>query len=381
MVQLKGIAWDHPRGYDPMVETAKAYQTKNSEVEIVWEKRPLQAFADRPIEEMAFDYDLMVIDHPHVGEASRKKLIHELNSNEEYKSQLNFLEDNSVGLSHQSYNFNNNQYALAIDAAAPVSAYRKDLIDNPPRTFEETIKLAEKSLVIWPIKPVDSISCFNSIAANLDNPINLTSQKFIDKNFAKNILKMMKKLSELVPKDCLSMNPINVLDIMSESNNFHFCPQLYGYSNYSRKGFSKFIVNFGNMISFNEDPNNCKGSQIGGTGLAISKNTKHLNEALDYSFWVASENCQSDLYYFAGGQPGHLKAWKNEKINNDCENFFNNTLSTLQKSWLRPRYDGYMYYQDKAGTIINNYLKEELDLEKTSVYLLEEFDRSFSVNK
>ena len=307
MKLLKGIAWDHPRGFDPMVATANLFQKKNPEVEIKWDKRPLQAFADRPIEEMAFDYDLMVIDHPHVGEASRKNLIYELNNNKQYEGELISLEKNSVGLSHQSYNFNDNQYALAIDAAAPVSAFRNDLIENPPSTFEETIKLAEQSKVIWPIKPVDSISCFNSIAANLNNPINKVPEKFVEKDLAVEILQMMKKLSQLVPKDCLSMNPINVLDIMSDSDDFYFCPQLYGYSNYSRVGFRKSVVNFGNMISFDEDKNNCKGSQIGGTGLAISKSTKYLEIALEYSFWVASEICQTDTFYKSGGQPGHLK--------------------------------------------------------------------------
>ena len=381
MIELKGIAWDHPRGFDPMVETANLFQKINPDIQIKWDKRPLQAFADRPIEEMAFDYDFMVIDHPHVGEASRKNLIYELNHNKKYENELLLLEKNSVGLSHQSYNFNGNQYALAIDAAAPVCAYREDLIDSPPNTFDETIKLAEKSKVIWPIKPVDSISCFNSIAANLDNPINVVPEKFVDRSLAIDILKMMKKLSELVPKDSLFMNPINVLDIMSESDEFYFCPQLYGYSNYSREGFRKSIVNFGNMISFNEDKNNCKGSQLGGTGLAISKTTKHLDIALDYSFWVASEVCQTDTFYKSGGQPGHLKAWQSEDVNNNSNNFFINTLNTLQKSWLRPRYDGYMYFQDKAGTLINNFLKDEIALEQTLDSLLMEFERSFSVNK
>jgi len=381
MIELKGIAWDHPRGFDPMVETANLFQKTNPDIQIKWDKRPLQAFADRPIEEMAFDYDFMVIDHPHVGEASRKNLIYELNHNKKYENELLLLEKNSVGLSHQSYNFNGNQYALAIDAASPVSAFRNDLIDNPPTTFDETIKLAEKSKVIWPIKPVDSISCFNSIAANFDNPINVVPEKFVDRSLAIDILKMMKKLSELVSKDCLFMNPINALDIMSESDEFYFCPQLYGYSNYSREGFRKSIVNFGNMISFNEYKNNCKGSQLGGTGLAISKNTKHLDIALEYSFWVASEVCQTDTFYKSGGQPGHLKAWQNEEVNNNCNNFFINTLDTLQKSWLRPRYDGYMYFQDKAGNIINNFLKDKTALEQTLDGLLTEFERSFSVNK
>ena len=135
------------------------------------------------------------------------------------------------------------------------------------------------------------------------------------------------------------------------------------------------------MISFNDDKNNSKGSQLGGTGLAISKSTNNLDIALEYSFWVASETCQIDTFYKSGGQPGHLKAWENEVVNSDCKNFFINTLDTLQKSWLRPRYDGYMYFQDKAGTLINNFLKEEIALELTLDSLLTEFERSFSVNK
>ena len=76
MKVLKGMTWDHSRGYDPMVATAEKYIQDKVDIKIMWEKRSLQAFADRPIELMAFDYDLMVIDHPHVGEASRKDLIY-----------------------------------------------------------------------------------------------------------------------------------------------------------------------------------------------------------------------------------------------------------------------------------------------------------------
>ena len=47
-----------------------------------------------------------------------------------FEDQLKSLNNSSVGLYHQSYNFNNNQYALAIDAAAPVSSFREDLIKN-----------------------------------------------------------------------------------------------------------------------------------------------------------------------------------------------------------------------------------------------------------
>ena len=191
---LKGMSWDHPRGFDPMVATAEEFTKNNPDYEIVWEKRSLQAFADRPIEQMAFDYDLMIIDHPHVGEASRKGLLIELDNYDQYKKNLEILTKQSVGISHKSYEFSNNQYALAIDAATPVSAFREDLIDDIPRTYEDVIRLAENKKVMWPIKPVDSISSFNSIAANIGSPINEKEKSFLDKNIAISILKMMKKL-------------------------------------------------------------------------------------------------------------------------------------------------------------------------------------------
>ncbi len=68
MIQLKGMTWDHSRGYDPMIATSKIFSNKHdNKVSIHWDKRSLQAFADRPIEQMVDEYDLMVIDYPHVS--------------------------------------------------------------------------------------------------------------------------------------------------------------------------------------------------------------------------------------------------------------------------------------------------------------------------
>ena len=48
MINLKGMTWDHSRGFDPMVATSKKFQEfHNNKVSIEWDKRPLQAFADR----------------------------------------------------------------------------------------------------------------------------------------------------------------------------------------------------------------------------------------------------------------------------------------------------------------------------------------------
>jgi multiple sugar transport system substrate-binding protein len=382
MITLKGMTWDHARGYDPMIATSKEYSKKNSDIEILWDKRSLQAFADRPIELMVHDYDFIVIDHPHVGEASTKKLLYNFSLAKNYSNQLEELSKRSVGMSHASYNFNNGQYALAIDAATPVAAYRPDLLDNIPSNINDVILLAEKNKVLWPLNPVFCITYFNSIAANWGMPINTPEKNFIDKKIGIEILILMKKLTKLLPQECLKMDPIQTLDFISENNDKIYSPMLYGYVNYSREGFRKNRIKFDDMPSFDTSSKiNCKGSQIGGTGLAISAFSKNIDLALDYAFWVASKDCQSSLFYFSGGQPGHLDAWKNNQINEDSLNFFLSTLKTMEKGWVRPRYNGYMYFQDVAGSIINDFLnsddKEEIIIDK----LTSEFEKSFDVNK
>ena len=42
MINLKGMTWDHSRGFDPMVATSKKFQEiHNNKVSIEWDKRPL----------------------------------------------------------------------------------------------------------------------------------------------------------------------------------------------------------------------------------------------------------------------------------------------------------------------------------------------------
>ena len=101
----------------------------------------------------------------------------------------------------------------------------------------------------------------------------------------------------------------------------------------------------------------------------------------DYAFWIASQECQSTLFYFSGGQPGHIDAWKNQDVNADSLDFFQSTLKTMREGWVRPRYNGYMYFQDVAGTIINNYLHYGENELSVIDNLRNEFEKSFYVNK
>jgi multiple sugar transport system substrate-binding protein len=160
MIELTGITWNHTRGYLPMVATAQRFSELYPEVAITWHMRSLQAFADAPLPELASQFDLMVIDHPSIGEAAHQYLLLPLDQH----LPADFLADqadHSVGSSHKSYHYNGRQYALAIDAATPISGWRPDLLERAeaelPSTWEDLLALARRGLVTLPAIPIDSL--------------------------------------------------------------------------------------------------------------------------------------------------------------------------------------------------------------------------------
>ena len=79
-------------------------------------------------------------------------------------------------------------------------------------------------------------------------------------------------------------------------------------------------------------------------------------EAVEYAFWIAGAECQKDQFFHSGGQPGNAIAWESEECNDLTRNFFRNTRKTLETSWLRPRYNGYMKFQAEGGKLVHDCL-------------------------
>ena len=377
MITLKGMTWDHSRGFDPMLATSKKFQeTHNNAVTIQWDKRPLQAFADRPIEDMTDDYDMIVIDYPHVGEVASKGLLQNLDL-PKYSSHIEQLKKQSVGKSHESYYINNKQWALAIDAASQTACYREDLIPSYPSNWNALLDLAKNNRVLWPLKPVHAISSFYSVYNNITTELIPDQKKFIDKNFGVETLTMMKAVSKELITDCLTMDPIQTAELMTETNDFFYCPYIYGFSNYSRKNYRKYILKYIDVINLSgKGP---AGTHLGGTGIAVSNVSKNKDLAIEYAFWIASAECQKSLYYESGGQPGNSVAWEDDKINKETNNFFRGTRKTLDLAWVRPRHNGYMKFQDESGNLINEYLQSEIKAESICEKLIDMYNESFEI--
>jgi len=364
---LRGMTWDHARGYDPMVATAEAYMRAHPSVSITWEKRSLQAFADRPIREMADTYDLMVIDHPHVGEVAAEGNLLALDG-AGHDEDLAALAAQSVGLSHPSYIFEGRQWGLAIDAATPVAAFRPDRIDAAPAGWEETKALAAQGQVGFALIPINALMTFFGLARNLDYPVADDPDALMAPAHAAHVLGEMREIVALMDPRCLSLDPIGIYDWMGgEADAPAYSPFGYGYTNYSRDGFCRFPLVFADAPGFGA--NGPRGTVLGGTGIAISAFTKHPETALDYAFWIAGAECQKGLYFAAGGQPGNAVAWDDDACNAACRDFFRNTRRTLETAWIRPRYHGYMALQDRAGDIVHACLRGDLTEAETIAQL------------
>lgn len=355
--KLTGITWDHSRGYTPMVATAQRFSEMHPEVEITWQKRTLQEFADKPVGRLAQDYDLIVLDHPWIGQAAEEQVILPLDKFilSDYLSEL---EACSVGPSYSSYAYNGHQWALPLDAAAPVASYREDLLLQMnlllPKTWDQLLDLAARGVVIVPAIPIDTLMNFYMFCNSLGEAPFETGKGVISTRTGTIALQLLRRLLERVDSRCFDWNPVKVYEMMSRTDEFAYCPFAYGYSNYARKGYSCHRLNFHDMVSLNNHMKLI--STIGGTGIAVSSKTKHVSEAVEYVQYVSSATCQQTLYFEHGGQPAHYTAWTDFYTNFRCAGFFKATLPVLKRSFLRPRYNGYIRFQDEAGVVVRGYL-------------------------
>jgi multiple sugar transport system substrate-binding protein len=361
------MTWKHDRGLAPMLATAARFQEEHPEVTIEWEARSLQEFGESSVRAFAERYDLLVIDHPFMGEVARERCF--LALDEHFSAtQLEELQDDSVGPSYVSYCFDGHQWALPIDAAAQIAGYRADLLDahgfELPQTWEEVIELAKfrRGFVTLALFPLDALMCFFTLYANLGKPPFTTGGKLVGKDIGQRALERLRLLAEHSAEDALSLNPIAIWERMSSSDEIAYCPLAFGYSNYARNGYRSKILSFGSISSSGLGP---IGATLGGTGLAISQKCKHRDAALAYAFWLAGKECQRTLYVESGGQPASKTAWLDPRANELSNGYFTSTLPVLEKAWLRPRFDAFERFQVAATVPIREFLTDKTSSRQT----------------
>jgi multiple sugar transport system substrate-binding protein len=377
---LNGITWGHSRGITPLLAYSQRFSELYPSVEVTWKKRSLQEFADYPIELLTRHYDLLIIDHPWVGCAADLRCVLPLDEH----LPATYLDEqaaHSVGPSHQSYFYKDHQWALTIDAATPVASFRPDLFRkhnaDRPQTWDELIALTKEGKVAAPAIPIDVLMNFYTFCiAHGEEPFQ-DEEKVIDTETGLKALTMMQEFYSLLDKRFFGYNPIAVAEAMSKEDAYWYCPFAYGYSNYSRRGYAKHLLQYADVVSFNNEKLR---TTIGGTGLAVSAFSQHKELAIEYARQIVSPEVQSTFYVEHGGQPGHLSAWENEAANRLCKNYFANVLPAMERGFVRPRYNGYFHFQDRAGEPLQQFLQQGGNPEKLLKDMNVLYQRSLSLH-
>ena len=154
----RGLTWDHPRGYNALAAAA----AQATDLSLHWDKHPLEGFESHPIADLCARYDLVVLDHPHVGEAVAADClvpIEALFGADEIAAWQAAV----AGPSLTSYRYAGQHWALPLDAATQVMAYRRATVEVSPVAWGELPAFAVRHAVALSLAGPHAILSFQSI--------------------------------------------------------------------------------------------------------------------------------------------------------------------------------------------------------------------------
>lgn len=349
-IRLRGSTWDHPRGYASLVALAHRLGT---DVVVDWDIRSLRDFGEDSVADLAGRYDLIVLDHPSVGEGARDALILPMDEWVD-ASLLGELSRASVGPSWESYLVGGRPYALPIDAAGQVSACREDLTQATPQTWAEVLDLATETAhsgarVALPLIDTDVVCLVMTLLASSGAALFDDDDRVAERTKVLEVLDFLHRLARAVHPESLEWNPIHVLDRMSRSDEILYCPALFGYVNYSRVDAPGARLRFGGVPDW---WGRAARPLLGGAGIAVSAVTRHPETAARVAAQLCASDTQRGDYFRLGGQPAHRDAWTDDECDALSGGFFSRTLPSMDNAYLRPRIPGFTPFQTAAGVIL-----------------------------
>jgi multiple sugar transport system substrate-binding protein len=362
----RGLTWDHPRGYRALEAAAAQIDPARDGLSLRWDRHSLEGFEERPIGEQCELYDLVVLDHPHVGEAvaaDRLIPLEELFDADEIVAWSAAV----MGRSLSSYHYAGRHWALPLDAATQVMAWRKDRLEAPPTLWDEVARLSETGGVALSLSGPHAALTFQSICAAHGAGPAADGETFLERSAAREAWSLLSRLAARSPQGLRPLNPIGIIEHMSAHDDVAVCPLVYGYVNYAPAG----TLGFADAPRVTAD--GPVGSILGGTGVGVSRRCQVTPSLLAHLRWLMAETTQRGFIPDHEGQPALRAAWRDPAVNAAWGNFYANTYDTLVGASLRPRHDGAIAFQTAASQRI----RAGLDAAQTADTVLDDLQALF----
>lgn len=350
MTAYEALTWDHPRGYNALAAAAARLDPARDGISIAWDRQPLEGFESHPIADLCARFDLVVLDHPHVGEAVDGNCLQPLEDvfGEEV---IAALEAATIGPCLSSYRHGGRHWALPLDAATQVMARRADIVADAPATWNEVRTLSEQSgKVALSLAGPHALLSFLSVAAAFgEPPAERDPVVLVSGETGRTVLDLMAELAARSPASVVAMNPIGILAHMAANDDVALCPLVYGYVNYAAPVS-------GHALAFTDAPRAAPGgrpgSTLGGTGIGISRRCLVTTGLKRHLLWLLGEDAQRGFIPDHDGQPSRRSAWHDARVNARWGGFYSDTAATLEAAYVRPRHAGYIAFQTKASALL-----------------------------
>jgi len=283
----------------------------------------------------------------------------------------------SVGRSFASYHYAGKYWALPLDAATQVAAFRSELLQDepPPATWDAVITLAQRRPVCLSLAGPHAALTFMSICTALgEPPASKDSDQFVNSGVGTEALAIMAAVYGHVTRLALGKNPIGILRAMAQGADIVYCPLIYGYVNYAVPAADRHAVHFGDVPAIRAG--GLLGSTLGGTGLAITRRATITAELLAHLRHLMSEHTQRRFIPHHDGQPSARTAWQDKEVNDRWGNFYCDTLRTTEAAWVRPRYENFITFQAGASASIRTALESGTSAKLLLAELQQQYARS-----
>ncbi len=359
---LRGLTWDHPRGYRVLEELSRR---DGAVPGVRWSRQSLADFESRPVRSFARETDLVVLDHPGLGEALADGCLRPLD--ELFPAaELAGWRAACVGPSFDSYALAGRQWALPIDAATQVGVVSAEPAAGPafapPGTWDEAIALAAAVPTTLCLGGPHALLMFATLCVAFGHePAGAGRQDdaFVDTATGRRALAVLRELLAHADRDSSLRNPIAVLDAMSAAEGPVYCPLVYGYVTYQtdrpdRPGRRRLSA----MDAPAGTPGGRRGSVLGGTGIAVTTACRDDDAVRRELRRLLSDPVQGALYAEFGGQSATIAGWRDEGADRRYHGFYGNTRSTLDQAWTRPRFAGYVPFQRDGSAVLRAGLLE-----------------------
>ncbi|MCR9136993.1 MAG: extracellular solute-binding protein [Alphaproteobacteria bacterium] len=352
-VNLRGLTWDHPRASDGLLAETRRFNSMDINVSVEWDVHSLRGFEATPIAETAAEYDLIILDHPFMGDAAKDRILVDLHSHLEPDS-LDGLRTSYVGLSFESYEYDGGLWALPVDAASQAAVYRSDLMDGPvPKNFAEVTELGRRGGLGMSLANPHAFMAYLGIAASLGADISGTSERLIPEDVALQTLSILREWVRYVPEAAFDWSSIGLLEAMATSGTVSYCPMVFSFNSYAQTPKpGRMRLTYCNIPAQSEKMG-CQRPVLGGTGLAVSASSRNIAAAVNVALHFVGQDAQTRMAS-DGGQPAHRSVWSPSAPPTLNGTFFVDCAPAQKAAVLRPRWPNYIELQNKAGQLLND---------------------------